>query len=254
MKEVFRKIILSREADKKILAVLIDPDKCQGPLLATTIATLKTNTPDFIFVGGSITSTSSKSLIEVFKEETSAKIVLFPGNTSQFAPNADALLFISLISGRNPDYLISQHVNAARTVKQSGIEVIPTGYILIEGEKSTAVEYISNTRPIPPNKKDIVLATANAGELLGMHTIYLDAGSGAKNPVPAELIEYISKNISIPLIVGGGINTIEQMIDCFKAGADIVVIGTLFEKEPHRISEFIAAAALYSDKTSQANS
>lgn len=246
MREVFRTILLNREAKKKMLAVLIDPDKCRGAILAATIAALKANTPDFIFIGGSLTSTPMEPLIEVFKDETNAKIVLFPGDARQFAPNADALLFMSLISGRNPDYLIGQQVQCASLVKQSGIEVIPMGYILIEGQKKSAVEYISNTQPIPSDKKDIVLATANAGELLGMHAIYLEAGSGAANPVPTELVKHIKEDINVPLIVGGGITTIDQMLACFESGADIVVIGTLFEKEPQKIPEFVAAAALYS--------
>jgi len=246
MKKVFRTILLNRELNKKMLAVLIDPDKCKGALLANTVAALKTNTPDFIFVGGSLTSKSTELLVEVLKEETTADIILFPGNTSQFAPNADAILFLSLISGRNPDYLIGQQVQSAMTIKQSGIEVIPTGYILIEGEKRSAVEYISNTLPIPSDKQDIALATATAGELLGMHAIYLEAGSGASNPVPAPLIKHTSDNIEVPLIVGGGITETDQMLQCFEAGADIVVIGTLFETEPHKIPQFVEAAATYS--------
>ena len=247
MKNVFRTILLNRELNKKMLAVLIDPDKCKGALLVKTVAALKTNTPDFVFVGGSLTCKSSESLIEILKEETTADVVLFPGNTSQFAPNADAMLFMSLISGRNPDYLISQQVNSALTVKESGIEVIPTGYILIEGEKQSAVEYISNTRPIPPDKKDIVLATATAGELLGMRAIYLEAGSGAERPIPTALVKHISQYIEVPLIVGGGITQKEQMIDAFAAGADIVVVGTLFENSPQEIPDFVAAAANYSE-------
>ena len=247
MQKVFRTVLLNRELKKKMLAVLIDPDKCKGSLLVKTVAALKTNTPDFIFVGGSLTSKSSESLIDVLKEETTADVVLFPGNTSQFAPNADALLFMSLVSGRNPDYLIGQQVNSAMAVKQSGIEVIPTGYILIEGEKQSAVEYVSNTRPIPADKADIVLATATASELLGMHAIYLEAGSGATAPVPNSLVKHISENIKLPLIVGGGIVRKEQMIDAFDAGADIVVIGTLFENLPHEIPDFVTAAAEYSE-------
>jgi len=248
MREVFRTILLNREANKKMLAVLIDPDKCQGRALAATIAALKENVPDFIFIGGSLTSMPVEPLIDVFKEEIATKIILFPGNTNQFASNADALLFMSLISGRNPDFLIGQQVQSAIKIKQSGMEIIPLGYILIEGGKRSAVEYISNTQPIPSDKKEIVLATANAGELLGMHSIYLEAGSGAVNPVPAEVIKYVSADICIPLIVGGGISKTEQMIECFEAGADVVVIGTLFEKEPQKISEFVVAAAQYSEK------
>jgi len=251
MKRVFRTILLNRELKKKMLAVLVDPDKCKANLLVRTVAALKTNTPDFIFVGGSFGSNSTESLIEILKEETSAQVILFPGNLSQFSKNADAMLFLSLISGRNPDYLISQQVNAAIAVKSSGIEIIPTGYILIEGTKQSAVEYISNTKPIPADKKDIVLATATAGELLGMRAIYLEAGSGAEAPVPISLVEYLKKNTEIPLIVGGGIASKEQMIEAFEAGADIVVIGTHFEDNPHEIPEFVTALSEYLEKSEE---
>lgn len=245
MREIFKQILLNREAGKKMLAVLIDPDKCQGLLLASTIASLKTSPPDFVFLGGSLTNMSGESLIELLKEETSAKIVLFPGHASQFAPNADAILFMSLISGRNPDYLIGQQVQSAVNVKRSGIEVIPMGYILVDGQKKTSVEYMSNTQPIPRDKKEIAVATACAGELLGMDMIYLEAGSGAGLPVPYDMITSVSENISCPLIVGGGVTSPEQMASSFKAGADIVVIGSLFERHPERIPEFVEASAVY---------
>ncbi len=248
MGEIFKLIMQNREAGKKMLAVLMNPDKCHGALLASTIAALKTTDPDFIIIGGSLTATTTESLIDLLKEETHTKVILFPGHTNQVSSNADALLFMSLISGRNPEYLIGQQVHSAIKIKRSGTEVIPMGYILVEGEKKTSVEYISNTQPIPRDKKEIALATACAGELLGMDLIYLEAGSGSGLPVPYDMIQYVSQNISCPLIVGGGITTTEQMLDTFKAGADLVVIGTQFEQHPEQIPDFVKAAASYSSE------
>jgi len=164
---------------------------------------------------------------------------LFPGNASQFSVHADALLYLSLLSGRNAEFLVGQHLTSAIAIKNSNIEVVPTGYLLIDGGKPSSVEYISNTRPIPRDKNEIALSTAVAGELLGMRLIYLEAGSGAEIPVPVEMIECVSAGLSLPLIVGGGIKTTEQLSAAFDAGADIVVVGNVFEKDPSRIAEFV---------------
>lgn len=236
---IFRKILLHRETNKKMLAVLLDPDQCKGALLVNIVSKLKSFTPDFVFVGGSHTVSSTDTLIEFLKEEVDAEVVQFPGNASQFSPKADALLFLSLISGRNAEFLIGQHVNSAMAVKNSGLEVIPTAYILIEGGKSSSVEYISNTHPIPHDKVAIAVSTAVAGELLGMKLVYLEAGSGAKQPVSMKMIESAKSNLSIPLIVGGGIKTEENLKAAFDAGADIVVIGNAFESEPEKIERFV---------------
>ncbi len=242
MRNIYKKILLKRELKDKMLAVLIDPDKCRGSVLSSTIAALKTNVPDFIFVGGSFTLNSVDSLIEVLREETKAEIILFPGHTSQFSPKANALLYLSLLSGRNAEFLIGHHLNSALMIQKSNIEVIPTGYLLIEGGKSSSVEYISNTRPIPREKMEIVLSTAIAAELLGMKLVYLEAGSGAELPVPSDMISYVSKSLSLPLIVGGGIKTVDQLNKAFKAGADLVVVGNIFEQEPQKISQFVDCA------------
>ena len=222
-----------------MIAVLLDPDQCRGSLLASTIAALKSNTPDFIFVGGSHTLTSTDSLIELLKDETSAGIVLFPGNASQFSTKADALLYLSLVSGRNAEFLIGQHITSSIAIKSSKIEVIPTGYVLIDGGKPSSVEYISNSRPIPRDKNEIALSTSVAAELLGLKMIYLEAGSGAIFPVPTEMIQLVKSGLSIPLIVGGGIKTTEQLKTAFEAGADLVVIGNIFETNPAKIAEFV---------------
>ena len=169
-------------------------------------------------------------IISSLKKECEIPIVLFPGNHSQISNKADGILFLSLISGRNPEYLIGQHVNAAPVLAKSKLEVIPTGYMLIENGKATSVEYISQTKPIPRNKTDIALATAMAGEMLGLKMIYLEAGSGAKHPVPVKMIKSLAATLKIPIIVGGGIRSKKQMQKAFKAGADIVVVGTAIEK------------------------
>jgi putative glycerol-1-phosphate prenyltransferase len=237
--EIYASILQNIAIGKKMLAVLIDPDKCTNEHLQKLLPLLKKHTPNFIFVGGSQLKISFSNLIETFKKELNIPVVLFPGDVTQFSPNADALLFISLISGRNAEYLISQHVNAAIPIKKSGLEVIPTGYILIDGAKKSAVEYISNTQPIPRDKNDIALATALAGELLGMKAIYLEAGSGANMPVPLEMIQHVKAQISVPLIVGGGIKNITQLQAAYRAGADLVVIGNVLETEPAKIEEFL---------------
>jgi putative glycerol-1-phosphate prenyltransferase len=184
-------------------------------------------------------------LVELLREEIKTRIILFPGNASQFSTKANALLYLSLLSGRNAEFLIGQHINSSVAIKKSGIEVIPTGYLLIDGGKPSSVEYISNTRPIPRNKKEIALSTAIAAELLGMRMVYLEAGSGAEFPVPKEMIEYVSSNLSLPLIVGGGIKTTEQLTEAFDAGADIVVVGNIFETNPEKILEFVARTKTY---------
>lgn len=228
-----------------MIAILLDPDHCTNEQSDKIISILKTNSPDFIFVGGSHAVASTDHLIEILKAELKTDIVLFPGNASQFSDKADALLFLSLISGRNPEFLIGQHVNSALEIKESGIEVIPTAYILIEGGKTSSVEYMSNTRSIPHDKKNIALSTAIAGELLGMKLVYLEAGSGANLPVNKTMIQFVRKNLSVPLIVGGGIKTIENLESAFNAGADIVVVGNAFESHPEKIEEFIQFTSNY---------
>jgi len=249
MKNIYKTIVIGREVNRKMLAVLLDPDKCRGSILASTIAVLKSDTPDFVFVGGSHTLTSVDSLIELLEDELDSKIVLFPGNAAQFSPKADALLYLSLLSGRNAEFLIGQHITSAIAIKNSGMEVIPTGYLLIDGGKPSSVEYISNTRAIPRDKNEIALSTAVAAELLGMRLVYLEAGSGADVPVPVEMIKYVSRGLSLPLVVGGGIKTTEQMLAAYDAGADVVVVGNVFETNSSLISDFVSCSKNY--KTNQ---
>ena len=189
-------------------------------------------------------SSSMEQTIALIRQYIDVPVILFPGNAAQFTPKADALMYLSLISGRNADYLIGQHVLSSMTIKKSGINVIPVGYMLVESGRMTSVEYISNTKPIPYSKPEIAVCTAVAGELLGMRAIYLEAGSGADSPVPAEMIAAVKKNISIPLIVGGGIRTVEAMKNAYAQGADVVVIGNILEEKPELYSELFQALTL----------
>lgn len=216
--------------NKKQLAILIDPDKVDTISLFQLVAA--TEIADFYLVGGSLLNENNiDNVISTLKEITDKPVIIFPGNGFQISKKADAILLLSLISGRNPELLIGQHVQFASILKHSKLEIIPTGYILIDGGKPTTVSYISNTTPIPNNKPEIATATAIAGVQLGMNCIYLEAGSGAEIPVHAVTIKMVKSQIEeVPLIVGGGIKTKAQIQEAFDAGADIVVIGNALEK------------------------
>ena len=230
--------------NKKQLAILIDPGKYGVNRLVTLLQLMQQNPPHYVLVGGSITSASMDETIELIRQYLSVPIILFPGNASQFTPKADALMYLSLISGRNSDYLIGQHVLSSISIKKSGLKVVPVGYMLIESGRMTSVEYISNTKPIPSNKTDIAVCTAVAGELLGMRSIYLEGGSGADRPVPAEMIKAVKQNISIPLIVGGGIRTVDALKNAYASGADVVVVGNVLEEKPELYPELFEALTL----------
>jgi len=229
--------INANRKNKRQLAVLIDPDKHDVSSLEDLIIQVNGYDIDYVFVGGSLVNTDISAFIKGVKKLTDIPVILFPGSVMQISSEADAILFLSLISGRNPEYLIGHHVQAAIPLLASGIEVISTGYILIDGGRVTSVEYMSNTQPIPADKPDIVVSTAVAGEMLGNRMIYLEAGSGAKASVPFELIKEVKKQVSIPIIVGGGIKDSKTLQETFNAGADIVVIGTALEKSPEILSK-----------------
>ena len=233
------KIIDLFQKQQKQMAVLIDPDK-QSDNQHEKIANIAQNAgTDFFFVGGSLlTSDSLYHCIRTLKENSDIPVVLFPGNTYQVSRNADAMLFLSLISGRNPDMLIGMHVIAAPYIKLSGIETMPTGYMLIDSGKPTSVSYMSNSFPIPNDKKDIAACTAMAGEMLGLRLIFMDAGSGAETPVLPGMIRFVKDSIDVPLLVGGGIRTAKAAKESLQAGADIIVVGNRFEEKPELISEF----------------
>lgn len=225
---------------RKLFLVLMDPDHFhQESDLVSFLVYINRAKPDLVLLGGSLTANGTEGLLRRFKSSCSIPIVLFPGNTFQFTPEADALLLLSLISGRNPDLLIGQHVVFAQALKQSGIEAISTGYLLIESGQTTAVEYISNTRPIPRTKPEIAAATALAGTFIGNKLIYLEAGSGAEMPVPSAMIAKVKQTIDVPLIVGGGIRTKTDVTNALLAGADAIVVGNIFESYPEWIEPFV---------------
>jgi phosphoglycerol geranylgeranyltransferase len=224
---------------RKSIAVLIDPDKVDDAAkLQHLINLANENCVDFFFVGGSlITTTNLGDVVKHIKSNVSIPVVLFPGNAMQIEPSADAILFLSLISGRNPEFLIGQHVVAAPILRATNLEIIPTGYLLINSGKTTSAAYMSNTTPLPEDKYAIAASTAMAGEMLGLQTIYLDAGSGAEREVSAKMITTVKRSLNVPLIVGGGINSSEKAIRALEAGADMIVIGNALEKDPDLLIE-----------------
>lgn len=223
-----------KSSGRKALSVLIDPDKMRSMDEVNNICELiEKSKTDFVLVGGSLLTTDHFSaVVKQIKKQVHVPVILFPGSPAQISAEADAILFLSLISGRNPELLIGQHVAAAPVLKQTSLEVIPTGYMLIDCGKPTTASYITQTFPIPWNKPEIAATTALAGEYLGLGCIYLDGGSGADKPVSLDMIQMVSANVKAPLIVGGGIRHEDQAREIFAAGADMIVIGTAFEEVP----------------------
>jgi phosphoglycerol geranylgeranyltransferase len=217
---------------KKSVALLLDPDKANGDLLQNILKTANESKTDYIFAGGSLTFNTIDNLISEIRKLCSIPVVLFPGNLLQLTLKADLILLLSLISGRNSELLIGNHVIAAPLLKDAREKLISVGYILISGGKKTSVEYISQTEAIPYDKPEIAVATALAGEMLGLKMIYLEAGSGAANPIPVNVIKAVRHNISVPLAIGGGIKNKEQIEDIFNAGADLIILGNGCEKNP----------------------
>jgi putative glycerol-1-phosphate prenyltransferase len=230
------------DTSKKKFVVLIDPDKPTDKEIIDIVEKSKNVGVDFFFVGGSLLTTDSlDNCIKLIKQHSDIPVLIFPGNSLQISKWCDGFLLLSLISGRNSEMLIGRHVIAAPYLKLYGNEIIPTGYMLIDGGRQTSVSYMSNTTPIPHDKDDIAMCTALAGEMLGLKIIYLDAGSGATTPVSADMISKVKQTIEVPLIVGGGINTPEKAAIAAKAGADIIVIGNALEKSTDRLQEFADA-------------
>jgi putative glycerol-1-phosphate prenyltransferase len=235
--QFYQKLSQKAQAGLKQLAVLIDPDSLTTEAeLVNLIVRCNEAEVDMILVGGSlITNGFRNRCIEIVKIHTKIPLVLFPGNIMQTHPEADAILFLSMISGRNPDLLIGKHVLAAPLLKKSGIEVIPTAYMIVDGGNITSVMYMSNTTPLPSDKNNIAACTALAGEMLGLKVIYMDAGSGAQNPIRVGMIQEVKSQINGPLFIGGGIRTPEQAIETCLAGADVVVVGNAIEKDPNLV-------------------
>jgi len=246
--KIYDRFIAAHRHRKKCLALLIDPDNTSRGHLEKLKTSIDQCQVDFIFVGGSLLQENNLDFCLAFvKENFQVPSVLFPGDVFQINPRADGILFLSLISGRNPELLIGKHVIAAPYIRRSRLEVIPTGYILVDGGRPTTVSYMSQTAPIPQDKPDIAGSTASAGELLGLRVIYLDAGSGARDPVSAAMIRQVKKDTDIPLIVGGGIRSGEQARVMCEAGADILVVGNAIEKDPSRILEISAAVTSFNE-------
>lgn len=240
--KIYTQLRSLKAQNKSGFAVLADPDKI-APADMQYLARLCNDAQvDYLFMGGSLLMAHQMELcIQRFKTESDIPVVLFPGSPAQVTPYADALLYLSLISGRNADMLIGQHVVSSPAVKASGLEVISTGYMIIDGGVQTTVSYISNAQPIPADKPEIALCTAWAGELQGKHVIYMDAGSGARRPVTTDMISKVSSHIEIPLFVGGGILTPEKVYENCKAGANIVVVGNAIERDPLLIRDMAQA-------------
>lgn len=239
---LYQSFLHAKETGEKKFVVLIDPDKVRLGNMDKVLELAVAAKVDYFFIGGSlVVNNMLDKCLEAIKKACDIPMILFPGNSFQLSYRADGLLFLSLISGRNPELLIGHHVVSAPYLKISPLEIISTGYMLIDGGMATTVTYISNTVPIPANKDDIALCTAIAGELLGLKMIFMDAGSGALNPVPESMIEAVSSGINIPLIVGGGIRTPERALANVKAGADVIVVGNAIEKDPQLILEIAEA-------------
>lgn len=242
MKRIYNNLLSAKKEQRKKFAVLIDPDKLHLKDVDYIIKLGKEAAVDSFFIGGSlVVNDALDEIILTIKKHCDIPVILFPGSSRQLSYKADALLFLSLISGRNPELLIGKHVETAPFLKISPLEVISTGYMLIDGGVPTSVSYMSNTLPIPADKDSIAVCTAIAGEMLGLKLIYMDAGSGAQKPINASMIEAVSTAIDIPLIVGGGIRTPEQAKANIKAGADIIVVGNAIEKDPNLILELATA-------------
>ena len=229
---IYQNILSAKKESKKLVAVLIDPEKMDLKNITRFLKKVHNSIATHIFVGGSTDiNNETENLVLAVKKETNLPVVLFPGDVSQITNKADGILFLSLLSGRNPKYLIDQQIEAAPILKKTSLEIIPTGYILIDGKKETATQKVSNTKPISQENTTLILDTSLAGEFSGKKLIYLEAGSGATEVVSDIIIKQVSKIISVPLIIGGGIRSKKQLEKAFTACADLVVIGTAFEND-----------------------
>ena len=242
LNNIYQSLIDRKSHSKKSFAVLIDPDKVNDNSVEELIQLSQDAEVDYFLVGGSLVISSYlDECVQLIKRSCKIPVILFPGSPSQISKYADALLYLSLISGRNPELLIGQHVVSAPFVKKSGLEIMPTGYMVIDGGAPTTVSYISNASPLPSDKNEIAMCTAMAGEMLGMKLIYMDAGSGAKKAISESMIQKVSSCIDVPLIIGGGITSAEKAYLNCKAGADVIVVGNAIEKDASLIKEIAAA-------------
>ncbi|NCU05085.1 MAG: geranylgeranylglyceryl/heptaprenylglyceryl phosphate synthase [Chitinophagaceae bacterium] len=239
---IYKELLERKQKGRKSFAVLIDPDKVDPHAIEQLVKLSVDAGVDYFLVGGSLViSNQLDEVVQQIKAACDIPVILFPGSPSQISKYADGLLYLSLISGRNPELLIGQHVISAPFVKQSGLEIISTGYMVVDGGAPTTVSYISNATPLPSDKNEIAMCTAMAGEMLGMKVIYMDAGSGAKRAISETMIQAVAQQIEAPLIIGGGITDPEKAYRNCKAGADVIVIGNAIEKDPNLIKEMAAA-------------
>ncbi|QNA44052.1 phosphoglycerol geranylgeranyltransferase [Lacibacter sediminis] len=239
---IYKELQERKQKGQKSFAVLIDPDKVDPPAIEQLVKLSVDAGVDYFLVGGSLViSNQLDEVVQQIKAACDIPVILFPGSPSQISKYADGLLYLSLISGRNPELLIGQHVISAPFVKQSGLEIISTAYMVVDGGAPTTVSYISNAAPLPSDKNEIAMCTAMAGEMLGMKVVYMDAGSGAKRPISESMIQAVAQQIEAPLIIGGGITDPEKAYRNCKAGADVIVIGNAIEKNATLIKEMAAA-------------
>lgn len=239
---IYENLSAKKRRGQRSFALLIDPDNVNAEKLEELTSLAVAAEVDYLFVGGSLViSDHLDQVVQQIRRHCSIPVILFPGTPSQVSRYADGLLYLSLISGRNPELLIGAHVISAPAIRKSGLEIISTGYMVIDGGAPTTVSYISNASPIPADKNEIALCTAMAGEMLGMKLIYMDAGSGARHPIREEMIACVSSHIEVPLVVGGGIRDPEKAYRNCKAGADLIVVGNAIEKDPSLIREMAAA-------------
>ena len=243
---IYNKITVDKKANKKSFALLIDPDKQDRDQLITIIKKAEIANTDYFFVGGSLLTHDSLNIcLETLKKYSNIPVILFPGNAMQVNDKADGILFLSLISGRNAEMLIGKQVITAPILKKSSLEVLPTGYMLIDSGKPTTVSYMSNTNPIPADKSSVAACTAMAGEMLGLQLIFMDGGSGAKIPISESMIKTVRTSVDCPIIIGGGINSGEKAAANCKAGADIIVVGNAIEKDEDLIEDIANAIHNY---------
>jgi len=242
IKGIYQSLTDRKRTGKKSFAVLIDPDKVNAENMDQLISLSLEAKVDYFLVGGSLVISSYlDECLQLIKAQCDIPTIIFPRSPTQISKYADALLYLSLISGRNPELLIGQHVISAPQVKKSGLEIMSTGYMVVDGGAPTTVSYVSNANPLPADKNEIAVCTAMAGEMLGMKLIYMDAGSGAKKAINESMIEKVAASISVPLIVGGGIKEPEKAYRNCKAGADVIVVGNAIEKDASLIKEMAAA-------------
>ena len=242
LQDIYTSLCERKANGRKSFAILIDPDKVDNEKMQRLLELAHVAKVDYFLVGGSLViSNYLDTCVQFIKKNSSIPVILFPGSHTQVSRYADALLYLSLISGRNPELLIGQHVISAPAVRKSGLEILSTGYMVIDGGAPTTVSYISNASPLPADKNEIAVCTAMAGEMLGMQLIYMDAGSGAKRPITESMIATVSRHISVPLFIGGGITNPEKAYLNCKAGADIIVVGNAIEKDESLIMEMASA-------------